>query len=69
MFQVELEEQRKKILSILNGVGGLRYADKGIEHAHKQNFCLRFFRDDDGGIDFNRTPRLYLIDFDQAIFV
>ena len=69
MFQVELEEQRKKILSILNGVGGLRYADKGIEHAHKQNFCLRFFRDDDGGIDFNRTPRLYLIDFDQALFV
>ncbi len=35
-------------------------------HIHWNNFCLRFFRDQDGKPDFNRVPRLYLIDFDQA---
>ena len=36
-------------------------------HPHDGNFCLRFFRDQENRPDFTRTPRLYLIDFDQAI--
>ena len=41
----------------------------GIEHGHPHvdNFVLRFFRDDDGVPDLKRKPRLYLIDFDQAV--
>ena len=36
-------------------------------HPHESNFCLRFFRDENGQPDFNREPRIYLIDFDQAV--
>ncbi|MEK7625711.1 MAG: hypothetical protein AAB467_05215, partial [Patescibacteria group bacterium] len=36
-------------------------------HMHSANFCLRFFRDADGNVDFDRKPRIYLIDFDMAI--
>jgi len=36
-------------------------------HIHRRNFCLRFFRNPDNTVDFSRKPRIYLIDFDQAI--
>lgn len=35
-------------------------------HIHSWNFCLRFFRNQDGHVDFSQSPRVYLIDFDQA---
>lgn len=35
-------------------------------HTHTENFCLRFFRDENGNADLSREPRVYLIDFDQA---
>ncbi len=61
MFQNELEEQKKKILDVLTQLK----IDHG--HTHNNNFCLRFFRDENGKIDFNRLPRLFLIDFDAVI--
>jgi len=61
LFTSELETQRNKILTALN--------KKGIQHghAHDANFCLRFWRDERGRPDMTKTPRLYLIDFDQAL--
>lgn len=53
--------QRDKIIEILKTIG----VDHG--HAEDHNFCLRFFRDENGEPDLTKTPRLYLIDFDQAI--
>lgn len=40
----------------------------GIEHLDiaDRNFCLRFFRDEQGKADLTRKPRLYLIDFDHV---
>ena len=57
-FLVELEEQRTKILKVLK--------DEKISHSHPidSNFCLRFFRNPQGKVDFDKTPRLYLIDWD-----
>jgi len=59
-FGSELEVQKNKILDVLN--------KKGIEHGHSHdgNFCLRFWRDENGRPDMTKTPRLYLIDFDQT---
>lgn len=57
----ELEIDRERILTVL----GQQKVSHG--HAHDANFCLRFFRDKDGHVDFSSKPRLYLIDFDQAI--
>lgn len=61
MFGNELWSQKEKIIRVLKKLG--------IEHGHThgRNFCLRFFRDADGKIDFKRTPRIYLIDFDNAV--
>ncbi len=36
-------------------------------HVHYGNFCLRFFRGKNGKPNLNRKPRVYLIDFDQAV--
>ncbi len=61
MFFETLSEQKKSIMNVLR--------ELGIAHGHPfdHNFCLRFFRDENGEPDFNRTPRLYLIDFDEAV--
>ena len=62
MFQAELEQQCDTIKRVLK--------ELKIQHGHDyhdNNFCLRFFRQPDGTPDFTRTPRLYLIDFDQAV--
>ena len=61
MFTDKLQQQKDKILEVLDTLN-IQHG-----HAHEQNFCLRFFRDENGGIDFKRIPRLYLIDFDQAV--
>lgn len=60
LFRDELENQKKRIIEVMK--------KEGIKHGHPhdENFCLRFFRNTDGTIDFKRVPRLYLIDFDQA---
>lgn len=61
LFVSELCDERDAILKALD--------EQNINHghAHDDNFCLRFFRDSEGKVDFTKKPRLYLIDFDQAI--
>lgn len=59
-FQTGLNEDRLKIIAILEKQG----VNHG--HTHEDNFCLRFFRDEKGNVDFSRKPRIYLIDFDMA---
>lgn len=61
IFTEELERQRDKIIKVLK-----RQKIKH-GHMHNDNFCLRFFRNEKGQPDFKRVPRIYLIDFDQAI--
>jgi len=55
-----LKKQEDKILRVLEKLKITH------GHTHENNFCLRFFRDEKGLIDFQREPRLYLIDFDQV---
>ena len=59
-FAAELDKDRDKIKKVLR--------DNAIIHGHPHddNFCLRFFRDENGNVDFNKKPRIYLIDFDMA---
>ncbi len=60
-FSQELDKEKKKIITILN--------ESGIVHGHPHdgNFCLRFFRKENGDVDFSKKPRIYLIDFDRAV--
>lgn len=60
-FKEYLDGQKNKILDVLT--------ELGIVHGHPNNgnFCLRFFRDENGDIDINKMPRIYLIDFDRAV--
>lgn len=60
-FVQELYDQKVAIEKVLE--------DQHIIHGHmhRRNFCLRFFRDEHNQPDFTRCPRLYLIDFDQAV--
>ena len=60
-FSDELQKDHDSILKVLKE----QKVDHG--HTHEQNFCLRFFRDENGNVDFNKKPRMYLIDFDQAV--
>lgn len=60
LFVGELQEKRTKIKDILRS----QNIDHG--HPHEGNFCLRFWRKENGELDFTRCPRIYLIDFDQA---
>ncbi len=57
----ELTEQRNKIIKVLE--------DQGIihGHTHDDNFCLRFFRKKNGDVDYQKMPRIYLIDFDRSL--
>lgn len=59
-FASELEKDREKIRKVLR--------DNAMVHGHPHdnNFCLRFFRNENGDVDFNKKPRIYLIDFDMA---
>jgi hypothetical protein len=60
-FHHELIEDRDRIINVLQ--------QEGIKHGHSHdaNFCLRFFRGADEHVNFDKKPRIYLIDFDQAI--
>jgi hypothetical protein len=60
-FSRELIKQKEKIKNILT--------EAGIKHGHPHgdNFCLRFFRKENGDVNFNKMPRIYLIDFDRAV--
>jgi hypothetical protein len=60
MYNRELVKQEKKILAVLEKEN----VDHG--HPHSANFCLRFFRNENGKVNLSKTPRVYLIDFDQA---
>lgn len=60
-FKEELDKLKKKIIDVLSSLG--------IKHSHENdaNFCLRFYRDENGIVDITQVPRIYLIDFDKAI--
>ncbi len=60
-FSDELEQMKGKIED------ALKAQNIAHMHAHYGNYCLRFYRDASGNPDFSKTPRLYLIDFDEAI--
>lgn len=60
LFTDSLKEQKDAINKGLKLLG----VDHG--HAHDTNFVLRFFRDENGLPDLSKTPRLYIIDFDEA---
>ncbi len=60
-FSEELSKEKTKIIEVLNGAGIIH------GHPHVRNFCLRFFRKENGDVDFQKMPRIYLIDFDRAI--
>lgn len=59
-FHNELQFDRDKIHNVLK--------DQKFNHGHEHawNFCLRFFRDLNGKVMFDKKPRVYLIDFDRA---
>jgi len=65
LFKKELHIQKREILATVESVK--------ISHGHtdhtnnNDNFILRFFRDENGKPDITKVPRLYLIDFDQAV--
>lgn len=61
LFGGELFQQKKVIQAVLEQLG-IKHG-----HPHNQNFVLRFYRGVNGDPDITKTPRLYLIDFDQAI--
>ncbi|OGL97908.1 hypothetical protein A2304_03205 [Candidatus Uhrbacteria bacterium RIFOXYB2_FULL_57_15] len=61
MYEQELENQRDKIINVLKQEGVAH------GHTHRDNFVLRFFRDKNGNPDIDRVPRVYVIDFDQAV--
>lgn len=63
LFKKELEEQRDKIRAVVDG----QKINHG--HIHERNFVLSFFRKEDGSPDFSKVPRLYVIDFDEAVEV
>ncbi|MFA6027738.1 MAG: hypothetical protein WC752_02330 [Patescibacteria group bacterium] len=48
-------------------IGALSELDIRHGHLHAGNFCLVFERTEDGQIDLTKPPRVYLIDFDQAV--
>jgi len=61
MFEAELYSQKSKIEEVLA-------TNKVMHgHLHDNNFVLSFFRNEDGSVNFNKVPRLYVIDFDQAV--
>jgi hypothetical protein len=69
LFTPKLLERRKQIINILEKAGISHSEDKFNGHDHQRNFCLRFFRNQNGQPDFTKEPRIYLIDFDQARFI
>ena len=65
-----LEQMNVKLTEVASdimGVTGTRIIEAILQGERDANFCLRFFRDENGKVDFDKIPRLYLIDFDQAI--
>ena len=60
-FVEELELERRRIIIILHKI------NFSHGHSHEYNFCLRFWRDENGMVDFTKKPRIYLIDFDEAV--
>lgn len=59
-FLHEIEQDISKIIKVLEK----QKFTHG--HTHFGNFCLRFWRNEDGTADLSRKPRVYLIDFDRA---
>jgi hypothetical protein len=62
LFKEELSRQQDKIVKVLES--------QNINHGHlchNRNFVLCFYRDKDGAVNFDKVPRIYAIDFDQAV--
>ena len=59
-FSRQLATEATEILNVLTK------ANIFHGHSHGNNFCLKFFRKENGDVDFQKKPRIYLIDFDRA---
>ena len=60
-FRTYISMQRQIIESALTEAGIIH------GHLHEWNFCLVFDKNPDGSDDYTKRPRVYAIDFDQAI--
>ncbi len=56
-----ITEQTKKIDDVLDELGVAH------GHTHGGNYLIHLQRDTEGNVDFEQIPRIYLIDFDQAV--
>jgi len=63
LFSEELVDIKEKIKNILTSELNVRHG-----HLHARNFVLSFSKNPDGSLNVSRCPRLYVIDFDQAMF-
>ena len=63
----KLRDDLKKIEDVFNAIGFSHGHTWGNPSAH--NCVLRFWRKEDGSVDFTKKPRIYVIDFDQAKFI
>jgi|GEM_PF-2384610 len=59
-----IEEIDHRVNQIQDGLNDLGIAHG---HAHEGNFVLYFQRKEDGTADLSHPPRVYVIDFDQAV--
>lgn len=59
-FKTELEFKKKKIEE------GLKLLGINHGHSNNDNYCLKFYKDEEGVIDFSKIPKIMLIDFDKA---
>lgn len=65
--QRELECDLNKIQDTFDSIGFVHGHTWGNPSAH--NCVLRFWRTEEGGVDFTKKPRIYVIDFDQAKWI
>ncbi|MDD2656412.1 MAG: hypothetical protein PHQ18_02480 [Patescibacteria group bacterium] len=61
LFSKKIDEQMESIKNALQELG----ISHG--HIHEGNFVLLFYKDKEGNPDLTRCPRVYLIDFDEAV--
>ncbi len=61
------DSHKKELLETVDlVVKGLNQLKIQHGHAHRSNFCIYFEEDEDGQVNLEEVPKLYLIDFDMA---
>lgn len=60
-YRENIDEQKNRIMQGLEKIG----ISHG--HPHEGNFVVYFDRDEQGKVDITKPPRVYMIDFDQAV--